>query len=171
MTSHNYFVISDTHFGHENILKFDNPLGFTSIEERDEEIIKRWNGVVGRGDRVYHLGDIFVGSSSHGYKHSILTRLNGSKRLIVGNHDNIKYLAAGGWFSDIYMWRMKKELGMILTHVPLHPETLREDRWGPNGCINVHGHTHSRGSPEGPYRSVCVEMINYTPIAIEELKV
>jgi calcineurin-like phosphoesterase family protein len=164
----NYFCIGDTHFGHSNILEYDNPLGFTSIEERDEEIIKRWNSVVGKGDRVYHLGDVFCGASSHGYKHYIMVRLNGSKRLIVGNHDNIKYLATGGWFADVYETRKKD--GIIFSHRPVHLSAFEEVREG-QLHLNVHGHTHSKGSPEGPYRSVCVEIINYTPIAIEELKV
>lgn len=38
------------------------------------------------------------------------------------------------------------------------------------GVINVHGHIHSNPSPEGPYKCVCVEQINYTPVNIEELK-
>jgi calcineurin-like phosphoesterase family protein len=66
------------------------------------------------------------------------------------------------------LWRWFDNL--LFTHVPTHPSTLTEARGGHPHAINVHGHTHTTGSPKGPYTSVCVELINYTPIHIEELK-
>lgn len=50
--------ISDLHFGHFNIIRFDmRP--FESTEEMDRELVKRWNDVVDKDDQVYVLGDIF----------------------------------------------------------------------------------------------------------------
>jgi len=75
------FLISDTHWGHNNILTFKrkdgSPLrpGFTSIEEHDEYLIWKWNSVVGEGDKVYHLGD--VGFKSFSKMKEIFDRLNG----------------------------------------------------------------------------------------------
>lgn len=43
-----YFT-ADMHFGHENVIKFDNR-PFKSLEEMDEELIKRWNNKVGKAD-------------------------------------------------------------------------------------------------------------------------
>ena len=58
---------------------------------------------------------------------------------------------------------------MVLSHTPLHAQTLAESkRWG-DPVLNVHGHIHTNPSPEGPYKCVSVEQINYTPINIEEL--
>ena len=51
------FFTSDLHFGHENVIKFDER-PFNSVEEMDEELIKRWNNKVGKGDIVYVLGDL-----------------------------------------------------------------------------------------------------------------
>ena len=44
------FFTSDLHFGHENVLRFDNR-PFETVEEMDDELIKRWNDKVGK--RVY----------------------------------------------------------------------------------------------------------------------
>lgn len=56
----NIFFTSDTHFWHENIIKFCNR-PFSSVEEMNDTIIENWNKVVGENDIVFHLGDfVFV---------------------------------------------------------------------------------------------------------------
>ena len=85
------WLISDTHFGHENILGFrhggrDGPLirgsRFSSVEEMDEAMIENWNKTVKPGDKIYHLGDVFFGPKDEFIKK--WKRLNGQKRLILG---------------------------------------------------------------------------------------
>ena len=49
-------------------------------------MIENWNSVVKKGDYVYHLGDVFFGSKET--FPALWNRLNGSKRLIIGNHDD-----------------------------------------------------------------------------------
>lgn len=78
------FFTSDTHFHHVNIMKYCNR-PFNTIEEHDEEIIKRWNEKVPKDGLVFHLGDVFF--QSYTYAIDILQRLNGNKILIIGNHD------------------------------------------------------------------------------------
>jgi calcineurin-like phosphoesterase family protein len=80
----NIFVVSDTHFGHANILKFtDSTTGqrirpqFSSVEEMDEHMVQCWNSVVNDGDIVYHLGDVYYDNG-----HRVLPQLKGRKRLI-----------------------------------------------------------------------------------------
>jgi len=159
----NVWVISDTHFGHYNIVhKFDPPRPFKDVDHMNEVMIDNWNRVVKQGDKVYHLGDVFFGDKDKFAR--LWPRLNGKKRLILGNHDDGKYLGQGGFFEKVMMWRPLGNL--LLTHVPIHPTSFR----GGDNVINVHGHTHFRGSPEGPYKSVCVELTNYTPVNIEELR-
>ena len=53
----NTLFISDLHFGHENILSFDNR-PFKDIQTHDEYIINSWNDKVGIDDNVWILGDI-----------------------------------------------------------------------------------------------------------------
>lgn len=162
------YLISDTHFQHHNIVhKFDPPRPFHTVNEMDDQIIERWNSVVKPGDKVYHLGDVFFGNKET-FK-SLWPRLNGRKRLVVGNHDDVKFLSSGNFFEKVMLWRKFKEFGLVLTHTPLHSSTLKEGRFGGEE-INVHGHTHFNGSPKGPYVSVCCEMIDYTPVHIEEVR-
>jgi calcineurin-like phosphoesterase family protein len=171
------WVTSDTHWNHANILNFkdDNDQlirgsRFSSVQEMNEHMIDRWNSVVRPGDKVYHLGDVVFGDKE-GWMKTHWPRLMGQKRLIVGNHDNVKLLASGDWFSKVDLWRMFSEFGLLLTHVPVHPSTLGESRFDGETMVNVHGHIHQRSSPEGPYRCVCVEQTDYTPVNIEELRV
>ena len=173
------WVISDTHFDHANILNFTDREGrptrgdrFTDVEDMNEQMIANWNSVVKPGDKVYHLGDVLFGTRKEEWMNKNMPRLNGQKRLIVGNHDNIKFMAAGGWWSKIDLWRMWPEFGLLFTHVPVHNSTLGEShRFGEGSMVNVHGHIHQNPSPTEFHRCVCVEQINYTPINIEELRV
>ena len=161
------WFISDTHFFHDNIIRYcGRP--FSSVEEMNEVMIENWNKVVKQGDKVYHLGDVWMGPSSHEQRAKLMARLNGSKRLIVGNHDDIPYMSKGGWFKDVKMWRVWNDKPLLFTHVPVHEDSIHE-RIIQEGGINVHGHTHEKGSPKGPYKSVCVELTNYTPVNLEEL--
>lgn len=167
----NIWVISDTHFGHSNILGFKDFEGkpvrdFSSVEEMNEVMVEQWNSVVKPGDKVYHLGDVFFGSKED-FK-SLWPRLNGSKRLVVGNHDDIKFLSSGGFFKKVMMWRVFPEFGLLLTHTPQHQSALTGRR---TELLNVHGHIHQNPSPKGPYKCVCVEQVDYTPVNIEELRV
>ena len=162
------WVTSDTHFNHANILKFDRARGddFSSVEEMNETIVDRWNSVVKKGDKVYHLGDVFFGPKAD--FQALWPRLNGSKRLVVGNHDDIKWLSAGGFFKKVFMWRSLKNFGLVLTHVPMESSCI--DRVGTSG-INVHGHIHRKPTPTERHLCVCVEQTDYTPVNIEELRV
>ena len=164
------WVISDTHFGHSNILTFKDKEGgpvrsFSCVEEMNDTIIQKWNSVVKQGDKVYHLGDVFFGPKED-FK-LLWPRLNGSKRLVVGNHDDIKFLSSGGFFKKISMWRVFTEFGIILSHTPQHQSALTGRR---QGLINVHGHIHEKESPEGPYKCVCVEHTEYYPVNLEDLR-
>lgn len=166
-----YWFISDTHFFHANSLQWERDTRgsmFSSVEEMNEYMVDKWNSVVKQGDIVYHLGDVFLGPSTHEERSSLIGRLKGSKRLVVGNHDDIKYLSSGGWFKKVQLWRVWHDKPLLFTHVPVHESCIQE-RVKQDGGINVHGHTHGRGSPEGPYRSVCVELNDYTPVNLEEL--
>lgn len=78
------FFISDTHFFHDNIIKFDKR-PFKTIEEMHEQMLKKWNDKVTNTDTVYILGDFTWRSTNDAI--DFLSELKGRKRLINGNHD------------------------------------------------------------------------------------
>lgn len=80
----NVFFTSDTHFSHDNIIRFCNR-PFKDIHEMDETMIKNWNDVVNEDSVVFHLGDFAFGGSQ--VWNDTLKRLKGHKILIIGNHD------------------------------------------------------------------------------------
>ncbi len=125
-------------------------------------MVEKWNSVVQPNDHVYHLGDVYM-KSSKGYIENLLSNLNGKKRLILGNHDNGKDQILLKHFEKIVLWRNFDKV--VLSHIPLRQESIPGDR------LNVHGHIHRNKSPDGPYKCVCVEQTNYTPINLEEIKV
>lgn len=162
--SYNIFFISDTHFSHQNCYSFLNDDGtkmrpWDNCEEADEIMIQNWNAVVKPEDKVYHLGDV-------GFKNTpcrnILSRLNGRKCLIKGNHDLFKPSFYNEYFYDIrgcYNFD-----NYLLTHIPVHPSSKARF------IRNIHGHVHSNQLKDKWYKCVCVECINYTPIAFEDIK-
>ena len=82
----NVFFTSDLHFGHKNIIRFDNR-PFFSVEEMDKTLIENWNRKVSEDDTVYILGDISWYNDEKTTE--IFAGLNGHKILIKGNHDRV----------------------------------------------------------------------------------
>jgi len=164
------FLISDTHFGHKNIIKFTNKKGerirpFDSVEQMDELMVDNWNSVVKEQDTVYHLGDVVINRRAL----PIMERLNGRKVLIKGNHDIFKLKEYTKYFSDIRAYKVLPQYDIIMSHIPIH--TNQFSRWK----LNIHGHLHQNyvktwyGLKDKRYRNVCVEQINYTPILLEDI--
>ena len=78
------FFLSDLHFGHGNVIRFDHR-PFSDLGEMEEELIRRWNETVPEDGIVFHLGDFCQGNSSDW--NNIMYRLHGKIYLILGNHD------------------------------------------------------------------------------------
>lgn len=185
MEKQKIFFTSDLHFGHENVIRFDNR-PFNTVEEMDEEMIKRWNAKVGKGDIVYVLGD-FIWKAATNEAVSIIRRLNGQIILIKGNHDRFLHNAAA-----------KKALAGIKDYddicVTLEDGTTRRcilsHYFIPfyNGhryqAIHLHGHSHfteesaeevrittelnEKGYDLKIYNVGCMYW-NYTPVTLDEI--
>lgn len=156
------FLISDTHFSHKNIISYCNR-PYENTKEMNEDLIKKWNEVVGRDDLVYHLGDFGFGSKEEIKR--IQERLNGRIALVLGNHDNrgVKFYYDCG-FHRVYDNPIVIQDFFILSHVPFVP-------WETNGrYANIHGHTHDDDRFKTTSRTfnACVEMNGYKPVLFED---
>lgn len=113
------FYISDLHFMHKNIIRFDNR-PYSNTKEMEEALITNWNSVVKPGDTVYHLGDFCWGKIEEWER--ILKLLNGNKVIIQGNHDLRQYTpAVKRLLSDIKNYKEIRDNGtnIILSHYPI----------------------------------------------------
>lgn len=163
------FVVSDTHFFHKNIIKYcSRP--FDSIEEMNEGLIERWNSVVGKTDEVFHLGDFSFDSVKIETSESILSRLNGHKILIKGNHDNPKLIKSSLW-SEVYeTLKLKVENKIfILSHFPFDSWDLQT-----HGSFHLHGHMHTPKNKAfnyyKPRRMDCgVDTWDYHPVSLHSV--
>lgn len=134
----NYYI-SDTHFGHKNVLTFDKRPFFT-ITEMEQEMIQRWNAKVKKNDTTYILGDFCWDKESEWTR--ILNVLNGSKVLILGNHDlkqmshNLKHK-----FQDITYYKEITDAGqkVIMSHYPI---PFYKSDYNPN-VYHLYGHLHN----------------------------
>lgn len=158
MTS-NTWVVSDTHFWHENIIKYCNR-PYANAAEMNEDLIAKWNAVVKKDDIVWHLGDFCFGAKEH--IKEIVSRLNGRISLVLGNHDHHKLsFCYDSGFHRVYDHPVVVSDFFILSHAPL--------QWVKDGDVycNIYGHVHTQEM----YRDftsnsfcACVERIGYAPI-------
>ncbi len=167
------YFISDTHFNHDNILKYcKRP--FKDVKDMNDALIKNWNSVVKDDDTIYHLGDLALGDKNDFV--SIAKKLNGNKYLIRGNHDNFKVS-----FYEENGFKVLKNPPIKLDKYKLYlSHTPRMDSELPSGYINIHGHIHNNilndlkvyplkyYSPNLHF-NVSVDVIGFTPISIDDL--
>lgn len=134
------FYIADLHFGHQNILGFDNR-PFDTIEENDVALIDNWNNVVGIDDDVYVLGDISWYNSTKTIE--IFKQLNGNKHLIRGNHDTkvLKNPKMREQFVEICDYKeitSDNGIGLVLSHYPIVAFKNHYRGWW-----HFYGHVHN----------------------------
>ena len=180
------FITSDTHFGHDREFIY-GPRGFTSIEEHDKEIIRRWNEVVGPDDTVFHLGDVMLGDNTHGME--CLRQLNGTIYIVAGNHDTPTRLALYETLENVHVFTPAvggaaipgmtagaiyfkyKKYNFYLSHHPTITSNLEAGPFLRMHLINLYGHTHqmTKFYEERPYMfHVGMDSNNCTPILLDD---
>lgn len=173
------WFISDTHFGHTNIIRFCNR-PFSSVKEMDETIINNWNSVVKSNDIVFHLGD-FAFASNARWK-QLIQALNGHIYLIVGNHDEIRY--PGHQVFDLFEGVTSQLIVKIdgqAAYLNHYPFLCYGGAWRKDAVWQLYGHVHSGPHCKGkdmarlamtfPYQyDVGIDNNNYTPVSWEQIK-
>lgn len=185
------YFIADTHFFHENVIRFDKR-PFTSVEEMNAKMRDWWNNTVRTNDRVYILGDfLWLDPREQEREYIDFTKsLNGYKVLIEGNHDNVKRFSSeiGNCFENIFQ---RKEIKLnkkkiIMDHFPMmsYHQDVQDSVWHFHGHTHITGEqnwvekwtrelieNHKMGTPTGQIINVGCMMpyINYIPRIAEEI--
>lgn len=179
----NYFI-ADQHYGHKNVLSFDNR-GFTDIESHDKYLSDSWNKVVGIDDDVYVLGDISWYNSTKTIE--IFKELNGYKHLIKGNHCGrlLRNRELQTLFQEICDYKeldLGNGKGLVLCHYPIPCFKNHYYGWyhfyGHVHCgFEEHMMQHVRKEMEELYTVPCnmfnvgvmMDYMDYTPRTFEEI--
>lgn len=157
--SNEVWFSADLHFGHKNIIKFcSESRPFDNIEAHNEELVKRHNEVVKPDDVVWHLGDIAFGKDNLHY----LGRMNGRKKLVMGNHDMYKTVEYMKYYSRLA--GVIEYQNIILSHIPVNENQFA--RWD----YNVHGHLHQNNMDDPRYLNVGVDQFNLYPVPLYRIK-
>lgn len=117
----NTFLISDSHFGHKaalhkepSRLKSAKAQGYDDFYSFHRDL---WNKVVGKKDRILHLGDLyFPGGFSY------LKGLKGEKMLIVGNNDTKRF----GKLKSLKSWEVQRGIALYIPEQEQIFKTLYE---------------------------------------------
>jgi calcineurin-like phosphoesterase family protein len=156
------FYTSDQHLMHRNIIKYcDRP--FDSVEHMDSEILRRWNDKVSQEDTVYVVGDFALGTNAKAKEW--LSKANGRKVLIIGNHDNHPNAMREMGFDEVHYELIVevKDEKWLLSHYPKNDDLLEGvDRL-------IHGHKHSGDTHSGKCLNICVDLHNFEPISEDKI--
>lgn len=171
------FYISDTHFGHANIIRLCNR-PFQDVDRMDNTLINNWNNTVSNKDTIYILGDFAFKSKS---PIEYLKKLNGKKILILGNHDSdirkhpenySKYLDGIHNYLEISDTIGKETYRVVLFHYPIA-------EW--NGFfrnnIHLYGHVHNNKKNDSYFimkniknaYNVGADILDFTPRTLKDI--
>jgi len=170
------FFTSDTHFGHRNVIPYcQRP--FSSVEEMDADLIRRWNAIVKPDDVVYHLGDFAFSKPIEITR--ILSLLSGTKLLVLGNHDRrhtvTKWQKMG--FTHVLGWDHMVKIGGLEFHLSHFPykrfyddgRDFSHHQIEDDGLPLLHGHVHCAWKKNKNMINVGVDQWAYAPVSENEI--
>lgn len=176
------YYIADWHYGHKNVITFDNR-PFASLDEMNTVLVNRWNNTVTDNDTVYVLGDMFY--CKRNLISAVLDKLNGHKILIRGNHDKLTPRQRR-YFDDIvdYMEIVDGDRNVVLSHYPIVSYKNMRHGW-----LHLYAHVHNSDEnilvqntfrrmqklqenhtkPQAFNVGVMMPYMNYTPQTLESI--
>ena len=165
------WIISDTHFYHNNIVKYCYRPGWNKYGNHDYTwhnnlMESNWVNRVGENDSILHLGDVaFSVKKKRDAIAALFASLPGDKYLIKGNHDN----APNEWYEEIGFtvldpfFTMHNGYKVYFTHYPmvkLYPEQ-----------INIHGHVHNNSVDcmTKAHKNISADVMAFAPVPMQDI--
>ena len=138
----NYWITTDTHFGHDKLINLSGRPNYFEIE-----IMRKHKSAINGNDVLIHLGDFCVGNDIEWHS-NFMEGAKGKKWLIKGNHDS----KSNAWYLD-HGWHFVGETVTIkmygktimLSHTPQADNDYD---------INIHGHFHNGGHHEHEFTDI-----------------
>lgn len=175
---------SDLHLNHRMLVdKGHRP--FATVEVMNETLVDNWNSVVHSQDTVWVLGDVGMGSTQQFLP--MVSRLNGTKHLIAGNHDGcwsghrFAHKNLPEWlrfFETVQAFARRRINGdsVLLSHFPYAgagdhtaDERYGEYRLHDTGLWLLHGHVHAEWKTRRRMINVGVDVWDFAPVSLDEI--
>ena len=158
-----YYFTSDEHYGHKTIIYYsERP--FSSVDEMNSELIRRFNSKVSRGDITVHLGD-FAFYKSYDRAMEIISQLNGQHIFLRGSHDMwLPREVTRDMGHEIWERHIDKQTVVACHYAMRHWAKSHYGSW------QLHGHSHGHLDPIGKLMDVGVDSHDYYPVSWGEVQ-
>lgn len=176
LDKNNTFLTADLHFFHTNIIKYSSR-PFKNVDEMTEGLISNWNAVTNAHSKIFIIGDVAMGGPNKGEELAqILSRLNGDKYLVPGNHDTyilnnsscLEHITVLPPLYDIYIDDKEKQ-SITLCHY-----AMKVWNGSNRGAWHLYGHSHGRMPDDLHFKSfdigVDCNWTNYSPVSYMQIK-
>lgn len=167
-----HYFTSDTHFGQDRT-RILSRRPYSTVEEMDNDFIKKWNETINKDDIVNHLGDFG--------NYELVQHLNGKICLLVGNYErndidllnlskhDFKQKLLDYGFSDVRFedWLSHfNKYPFYLMHEPEHYKYIGQGNNDPP-IFALFGHIHQLQMVRRYGLNVGIDCHNYKPISID----
>lgn len=167
------FITSDWHFNHNQPFIW-KARGFNSVQEMNDEIVRRHNEIVSPDDDVYVLGDCCLGNDLDENRR-LISSMNGNKYFILGNHCSPRRAEMYKELGTVlgYAWALRyKKYNFYFSHYPTITNNYDIDKPLKTRVLGIHGHTHSKEqfSKNIPFSfNACLDANNNTPTLLDSI--
>lgn len=167
------YLTSDLHFGHDREFIW-KVRGYNSVEEMNEEQVRKWNEIIVEEDDIYILGDVMLGESNN---IEYLKRLKGNIHIILGNHDTANREKMYGGLPNVVEVaevgiRLKyNKHHFVMTHYPMMTGNLEKESLK-QMSLNLYGHTHQASNFYNDMPFMChvgVDSHNGYPVLLDDI--
>ena len=176
------WVTADTHFGHSEAVAMFGRQSLVAagggdcstaaeVESMNQALIAKVNEVVGRKDRLFHLGD-FTGPMPRKAQLALACEIRAQIHcqrivLIRGNHDPRGERRFDRLFEsvhDLLSFKLADDCRVVMTHYPLRVWQGQRD-----GSVHLYSHTHGTVEEIGRSTDVGVDCWQYAPLGMTDL--